>query len=72
MALLLDGILLDGIEYIEIGENYICGKMPVDYRTVQPLQMLHGGASVVLAESLGSIAANACLNHTKQFHLKLL
>lgn len=51
-----------GIEYTEIGNNYLCGKMPVDYRTKQPLGLLHGGASVVLAETLGSIAANSCID----------
>jgi 1,4-dihydroxy-2-naphthoyl-CoA hydrolase len=46
-----------GIEVTEIGDEYVCGKMPVDYRTHQPYGILHGGASVVLAESLGSIGA---------------
>ena len=50
-----------GIEITEIGDDYICGTMPVDNRTVQPYGILHGGASVVLAESLGSLAGNlAC------------
>ena len=47
-----------GIRITEIGPDYIRGTMPVDERTVQPLGMLHGGASVVLAETLGSLAAN--------------
>lgn len=47
-----------GIEIKEIGEDFLAGTMPVDHRTVQPMGILHGGASVVLAESLGSIAAN--------------
>ena len=46
-----------GIEYTEIGEDYICGTMPVDKFTRQPYGMLHGGASVVLAESLGSVGS---------------
>jgi len=50
-----------GIEYLEVGENYVKGRMPVDERTVQPFGILHGGASVVLAETLGSMAANCCL-----------
>ena len=50
-----------GIEITDIGEDYLVGAMPVDERTVQPLGLLHGGANVVLAETLGSIAANlAC------------
>ncbi|GAB2801672.1 hotdog fold thioesterase [Halomonas shantousis] len=50
-----------GIEFTEIGENYLRARMPVDRRTVQPAGILHGGASVVLAETLGSVAANLCL-----------
>lgn len=46
-----------GIEYLEIGEDYILAKMPVDHRTRQPFGLLHGGASVVLAENLGSVAS---------------
>ena len=44
-----------GIEITDVGDNFICGKMPVDKRTVQNFGILHGGASVTLAESLGSI-----------------
>ena len=44
-----------GIEITDIGDDFICGKMPVDERTTQPFGLLHGGASVVLAETLGSI-----------------
>ncbi len=47
-----------GIQVTEITENSLIGTMPVDYRTVQPFRMLHGGASCVLAETLGSIASN--------------
>lgn len=50
------GALL-GIEFTEIGDDYIKATMPVDERTHQPFGILHGGASVVLAESLGSIAS---------------
>ncbi len=46
-----------GIEIIEIGEDFIRATMPVDERTKQPMGLLHGGASVLLAETLGSIAA---------------
>lgn len=51
-----------GIELTEMGDDYLVGTMPVDHRTCQPMRMLHGGASVVLAETLGSLAANAA-NH---------
>ncbi|MDW8480228.1 MAG: hotdog fold thioesterase [Xanthomonadales bacterium] len=50
-----------GIEILEIGEDFVRGRMPVDGRTRQPFGLLHGGASVALAESLGSLAANLCL-----------
>lgn len=56
-----------GIEYTEIGENYLCGRMPVDSRTRQPLGLLHGGASVVLAETLGSVAAICCVNRETHY-----
>ncbi|HEX2770286.1 MAG TPA: hotdog fold thioesterase [Geobacteraceae bacterium] len=46
-----------GIEFIEIGEDYLRARMPVDQRTMQPFGILHGGASVVLAETIGSCAA---------------
>ena len=44
-----------GIEITDIGDDFICGKMPVDDRTTQPFGLLHGGASAALAETLGSI-----------------
>ena len=50
-----------GIEFTELGEDCLRGRMPVDSRTRQPYGLLHGGGSVVLAETLGSIAANPCL-----------
>jgi len=50
-----------GIEILEIGEDFVRGRMPVDTRTRQPYGILHGGASVALAETLGSIAGNLCL-----------
>ena len=50
-----------GIEFIEQGEDFFRGTMPVDQRTLQPYGLLHGGASVLLAETLGSMAANMCL-----------
>lgn len=46
-----------GIEVIEIGEDFLRARMPVDARTKQPFGLLHGGCSVVLAETLGSMAA---------------
>ena len=57
-----------GIEFTEIGIDYIVAKMPVDKRTHQPFGILHGGASVVLAETLGSIASFLCLKDSKKQH----
>ncbi len=50
-----------GMEITAIGADYLIGRMPVDHRTVQPYRLLHGGASVALAESLGSLASTLCL-----------
>jgi 1,4-dihydroxy-2-naphthoyl-CoA hydrolase len=47
-----------GIEWLELGHNFIRAKMPVDHRTIQPYGLLHGGASCVLAETLGSVASH--------------
>ncbi len=55
-----------GIEFIEIGKDYLVAKMPVDHRTIQPFGLLHGGASVALAETLGSVAATLTLDNSKQ------
>ncbi len=62
------GTIVSHIEIIvtECGPNYLVGTMPVDERTIQPAQILHGGSSCVLAESLGSIAANMVLDPSKQ------
>lgn len=54
-----------GIKLTASGEDYLEGTMPVDDRTVQPFRLLHGGASCVLAESLGSIAANNCVDNNE-------
>jgi len=58
-------IELLGIEYTKVGDNFIQGTMPVDQRTHQPHGLLHGGASVVLAETLGSVAANLAVADDK-------
>ncbi|MDA3791940.1 MAG: hotdog fold thioesterase [Desulfobacula sp.] len=51
-----------GIKFLEKGEDFISASMPVDKRTKQPLGILHGGASVVLAETLGSTASYLALD----------
>jgi 1,4-dihydroxy-2-naphthoyl-CoA hydrolase len=53
-----------GIELTELGADFLAGTMPVDHRTSQPMRVLHGGASVVLAETLGSLAANVANRDT--------
>jgi 1,4-dihydroxy-2-naphthoyl-CoA hydrolase len=51
-----------GIEFTEVGDDYLSARMPVDRRTLQPYGLLHGGASVLLAETLGSAAAHCCVD----------
>ena len=58
------GALL-GIEFTEIGEDFLSARMPVNERTQQPYGILHGGASVVLAESLGSVASSMVIDWDK-------
>lgn len=55
------------IEFTEIGSDYLQAQMPVDSRTHQPVGILHGGASCVLAETVGSTAANFCVNPEKYY-----
>ncbi len=55
-----------GIEFTEVGHDYLKARMPVDERTFQPARILHGGASVVLAETLGSVAAYLCIDAQKK------
>ena len=56
---------LIGIEFTEIGADFISARMPVNEKTHQPYGILHGGASVVLAESLGSVASNMIIDSDK-------
>lgn len=60
-----------GLRVTEIGEDFLRGTMPVDQRTKQPYGRLHGGASCVLAEELGSIAASLCTDPTQVFTVGL-
>lgn len=55
-----------GIEILEKGDDYLTGRMPVDERTKQPGGILHGGASVLLAETLASWAGAFCVDATRQ------
>jgi 1,4-dihydroxy-2-naphthoyl-CoA hydrolase len=73
----LNGIVDDtlishvGIEFIEIGADFLKARMPVDRRTRQPMGILHGGASVVLAETLGSGASNLVINRDEYYAVGL-
>jgi 1,4-dihydroxy-2-naphthoyl-CoA hydrolase len=55
-----------GIEFIEVGEDFLRARMPVDQRTKQPYGLLHGGSSAMLAETLASVAANMCVEKEGQ------
>jgi 1,4-dihydroxy-2-naphthoyl-CoA hydrolase len=54
-----------GIEFVEAGDDWIRARMPVDHRTHQPFQRLHGGASVALAETIASVAASYCVDRSR-------
>lgn len=60
-----------GMLVTEIGDDWLRGTMPVDARTKQPFGLLHGGASVALAESLGSLGGTMCLDATKEMAVGL-
>jgi 1,4-dihydroxy-2-naphthoyl-CoA hydrolase len=55
-----------GIVVTEMGDDFLTATMPVDNRTVQPMRLLHGGASVVLSETLGSFGAFLCVDPAKK------
>ena len=55
-----------GIEIIDIGDDFLSARMPVNEKTTQPYGILHGGASCVLAETLGSIAGSFCVDVNTQ------
>jgi len=56
-----------GIEFTAIGPDYLEARMPVNHKTHQPFGLLHGGASVALAETMGSVAATCCVDMSRQF-----
>lgn len=56
-----------GIEMVEVGPDFMTAKMPVDHRTIQRIGILHGGASLALAETVGSIAASYCIDRETSF-----
>ncbi|WP_420589511.1 hotdog fold thioesterase [Bacterioplanoides sp.] len=56
-----------GIKITEVGEDWVKGTMPADQRTFQPVGLVHGGANVLFAETLGSMAANLALDNSKEY-----
>ncbi len=55
-----------GIQFTEVGADFMCAQMPVDRRTLQPYGLLHGGASLALAETMGSVASTALIDLASQ------
>jgi 1,4-dihydroxy-2-naphthoyl-CoA hydrolase len=56
-----------GIEWVALGEDFLSARMPVDHRTLQPYGLLHGGASCVLAETLGSVGSAMVVDQDRFF-----
>ncbi len=65
LGLLHPNTLVDhlGIKFTEVGDDFLKATMPVDHRTKQPYGLLHGGASVALAETMGSVASALCIEN---------
>ncbi len=64
-----DGTMTEhlGVEWVEVGDDFLRARMPVDHRTIQPYGLLHGGASCVLAETLGSVCSHLVID-SSQFY----
>ena len=60
-----------GIEFVDAGDDFLVARMPVDHRTRQPVGIMHGGASCVLAETVGSTAANFCVDIAQYYAVGL-
>ena len=58
-----------GLELTDVGKDYVCGKIPIDKRTIQPFGFLHGGASVALAETIGSLAGQMQIDPEREIVL---
>lgn len=56
-----------GIEYVDVGDDFLTARMPVDARTRQPYGILHGGASCLLAETVGSHASSLCIDLAREY-----
>lgn len=59
------------IEFVEIGSDFLLAKMPVNFKTTQPMGILHGGASVALAESIGSVGSNLLIDSKTEYAVGL-
>jgi 1,4-dihydroxy-2-naphthoyl-CoA hydrolase len=59
------------MQFTEVGDDYLVATMPVDHRTRQPFGLLHGGATAALSETLGSSAANCCLDAASEYAVGL-
>ena len=59
------------IEFVDFGDDFLTARMPVFEGTVQPMRILHGGASCVLAETVGSVATHLCIDHLTQYAVGL-
>lgn len=60
-----------GIRFTEVGEDFLSAVMPIDSKTIQPMGIMHGGASAALAETVASAAANYCIDQTTQIAVGL-
>lgn len=60
-----------GMEFVELGPDFVKARLPIDHRTIQPFGILHGGASCVLAETLGSVASYLVIDASKQIAMGL-
>lgn len=56
-----------GLEFTEVGEDFLRARLPVDERTQQPFGLLHGGVSCVVSETMGSVASNCCVDQTTHY-----
>lgn len=65
----VDGCLSDllDIKFTEIGKDFLIAKMKISKKHIQPFNTMHGGATCVMAETMGSVAANLCIDFSKQF-----
>lgn len=56
-----------GVELVEVGDDFLRARLPIDERTTQAFGLLHGGVSCVVSEMMGSVASNFCVDHTTHY-----